>query len=132
MGGTTGAVHVDVLIVDDHDDTRTTLEMVLSSEGYRCATARSGGEALATLWTMPSTPRLILLDYSMPEGNAPDVLDALRADPTLARIPVVILSGDARAIGPGMDLGVQVVAKPCEPGLLLDVVGRFCPPPASG
>ncbi len=57
-------------------------------------TAGNGLEALAMLRgkTIPKERRLILLDLNMPKMNGIEFLEALRADPELAKTPVVVLT----------------------------------------
>lgn len=97
-----------VLVVDDDDDVRSELRDVLESENYVVLEARDGKEALETLraGTAPGI-RLIVLDLVMPCMSGWELVDLLRRDPTLRRIPVLVMSGmpvhgDASGIGATM------------------------------
>ena len=91
-----------VLVVDDDDAFRTALGEALSQHGYEVALAHNGAEALATLKT-ESPSDLILLDLSMPQMNGWEFRLQQRADPTLARIPVVVLTSNLEAQAAAID-----------------------------
>lgn len=84
-----------VLVVDDEDDVREALAALIERWGFEVVTAGSGREALETLPRL--RPRLVLLDLTMPDINGWSVRAAMLADPSLASIPVVLLSGVADA-----------------------------------
>src|SRR5688572_25347819 len=84
-----------VLVVDDDDDIREVIELALTKEGYRVATARDGRECLARL-RGSERPSLVLLDLMMPEMNGWAICRELAKDPELKAVPVVILTGDAQ------------------------------------
>jgi two-component system, OmpR family, KDP operon response regulator KdpE len=84
-----------ILIVDDDPDVRQAMQIRLKANAYDTCFA---GDAL-TSFTAATThaPDLILLDLGLPEGDGHSVLERLKDSPTLARIPVVVVSGrDAR------------------------------------
>jgi two-component system response regulator len=58
--------------------------------------AADGEEALAFLKRAGPPPDLVLLDLSLPKVDGFQVLEAMKADPVLRRIPVVVISGSAR------------------------------------
>jgi signal transduction histidine kinase len=67
----------DVLIVDDFADTLALYEALLSEDGHKVRTARSGAKALEMV--DESQPELVLLDVSMPGMDGVEVLRRLRA-----------------------------------------------------
>jgi len=79
-----------VLVVDDDADTRAALARTLASEGCRVAEAADGRAALEAL--EPATPDLILLDLVMPGMDGFEFLDALRAEPRFAGVPVIVVT----------------------------------------
>ena len=101
-----------VLVVEDDPSVRGLLQTLLSAEGYDVATASDG---LAGLVKASSRrPSLILLDLMMPDLGGIRVLEELRGDPTLAEVPVIVVTGKIDAV-PGMQeiLGEDsVFAKP--------------------
>src|SRR6185312_8268242 len=77
-----------VLVVDDDDAAHDILTSILGREGYRVLHARSGQEALSL--AREHRPDAITLDVMMPRIDGWSVLSALKADPELADIPVVM------------------------------------------
>ncbi len=84
----------NILVIDDDRASRRMLTHALSSAGYSCRESASGVEALETLHA--EVPSLLLLDFHMPELNGAEVLSRLRsdADPAIAQLPVIMLTGD--------------------------------------
>jgi len=80
-----------VLVVEDSKLLRTNSERILKKAGYLVVTAIDGMEALTV--ARESRPDLILLDMMLPKLDGPSVLQALKADPATARIPVVVVTG---------------------------------------
>ncbi|TMB26044.1 MAG: response regulator [Deltaproteobacteria bacterium] len=115
-----------VLVVDDDFDIREALSDVLASEGYSVLTAADGGEALERL-RGGVRPAVMLLDLMMPRVSGVEVIDALRKDESLSKIPVVVCSAN-RGYGPD-DLGVHdVLRKPVSVEELLEAVARAIRP----
>ena len=84
-----------VLVVDDDVDIRDALKDLLSDEGYRIAEAADGGAALDYLAANP-LPSLILLDWNMAPVNGAQFMDEFIKRPIAARVPVVLVTADAR------------------------------------
>jgi CheY-like chemotaxis protein len=80
-----------VLVVDDDLDLRTAVGEVLEEEGYRVAQADNGETALALL-RGGERPSLVLLDVMMPVLNGEQFLALQRTEPSIAEIPIVILT----------------------------------------
>ena len=89
-----------VLIVDDHPDSRRLIRRVLEAQGeYLIREAASGAEALADAHRSP--PDLIILDLMMPDMDGLEVIGRLKAQPQTANLPVIVvtakvLSGDEK------------------------------------
>jgi CheY-like chemotaxis protein len=114
---------VSVLVVDDDEETRDLLAVMLERAGYSVATACDGLEALAALRSI--RPRLILLDIQMPVMNGAEFREAQRRDPELIRIPTVVMTGSKEE--PILDVAVvDALAKPFPTSALLQILGRFC------
>jgi len=114
-----------VLVIDDEAAVRTLLRLNLEQEGYtvREAPDADTGVALAR----QSVPDLILLDIQMPNKDGWAVLTALRGDPVLCDVPVVMLTGiaDEATEWRARELGaVAYVTKPVATDDLVRVVGR--------
>jgi class 3 adenylate cyclase len=79
-----------VLVVDDRPESVQVISDLLAAEGYQVATAFTGQEALDSIrWRLPD---LVLLDLNMPMMNGYEVCERLKADPTTADIPVLMLT----------------------------------------
>lgn len=79
-----------VLIVDDEPSALTTLDAILAGDGYQLEYATSGIVALEKAELL--LPDLILLDVMMPGMNGFEVCRRLRATPTVAEVPIIILT----------------------------------------
>lgn len=117
-----------LLVIDDDHDILLSLQDVLEVEGYRVITASSGREALEYL-REGLRPDLILLDLMMPEVSGWAFRARQRADPALASIPVVVVSGQGLSAQQVSQLGVAgYLPKPVDLDMLLDTVARFTSP----
>jgi CheY-like chemotaxis protein len=121
----------NVLIVEDDADVREMLASLLSTEGFYAVSAEDGLEALHILRTVrhraPDVPCLVLLDLKMPRLGGNEFRRAQLGDPTVASVPVAVMSGVADIEQRAQDLGaVASVAKPIDVDVLLDVVRRYC------
>jgi adenylate cyclase len=79
-----------VLVVDDDPTVREIVRRYLEREGFDVATASSGREGLHLAREL--NPTAITLDISMPDLEGWTVLAALKGDPELSNIPVVLLT----------------------------------------
>lgn len=121
-----------ILVVDDDPDILEALSEILEAEGFEIRRARNGKEALDRL--EPDPPRLILLDLMMPVMDGWEFSQRMRQRPSVADIPVIVLSADRNVGNKAVDIGaVGHLAKPFELNDLLDMVRRALerPPPQS-
>lgn len=116
-----------ILIVEDHADIRRLIRMTLEFEPveiHEAPDAETGLRAARAL-----RPDLVLLDLMMPGGmDGLGLCRALRADPALAEVPVVVLSarGQASDRQAAMDAGANAyLVKPFSPMQLLDLAGAM-------
>lgn len=96
-----------VLVVDDDQDMSSFLAHMLRNEGMRADTAADGSAALARV--MASPPDLVMLDVLMPGPSGFDVCRRLKADPSTALIPVVLITalGDSESRVRGIEAGAD-------------------------
>lgn len=114
-----------ILLVDDHEDNRFALMMVLEREGYRALGAENGLRAVEI--AREELPDLIVMDLAMPVMDGREAMLALRRDERTAGIPIVLLTAmalsidRARLVSEGFD---GLLVKPCMPPVLLAEVRR--------
>jgi CheY-like chemotaxis protein len=115
-----------VLVVDDDADIREAIRDVLSDEGYETIEAANGQAALDYLRANPAPP-LILLDWNMTPINGPQFMAEAAKDPALARIPVVLLTADAKAPDKSKSHGFAgYLAKPVSLDALFALMSLYC------
>src|SRR6185295_18948475 len=85
-----------ILIVDDHQDSREAMAEIVRSEGHTYHEASNGREALDWLLAQSELPCMILLDLRMPVMAGWDFMDALRQEPRLADIPMIVVSATVK------------------------------------
>lgn len=104
---------IDILLIDDDDaDVLLTRRLLNENQLHRSLTvAGDGWEALAMLrgeegFKKIPRPDLIILDLNMPKLNGRETLTALKSDPNLKGIPVIVLSTSdaAKDVGDSYDL----------------------------
>ncbi len=110
-----------VLIVDDEPNIVISLEFLMKREGFEVSVARDGEEGLAAI--QAGHPDLVVLDVMMPKRNGYEVLEAVRADPSLAGVRILMLTAKGRPAESekGLDLGADAyMAKPFSTRELVD------------
>lgn len=77
-------------VIDDDPRALEIVRATLEPHGWRVATFTRGAEALRSMATL--APTVVLVDLLMPDTDGFAVIDALRADPSTAAVPVVVLT----------------------------------------
>ena len=114
---------IKILVIEDDEQTRENLQIILDMEGYEVSSAPNGREGLAL--ARQHRPQLIVCDVSMPEMDGHDVLRQLRGDAQTADIPFIFLTaqGERHQQRAGMNLGADdYLCKPLEAEDLLAAV----------
>ena len=107
-------LHRKVLIVDDEFIEREMLGAMLK-DLYEIGYAGNGREALDIVGNEKATLSLIILDLHMPELDGYSVLEALKADNEMRRIPVIVLTSEKEAEVKSLQLGAaDFITKPYE------------------
>ena len=83
-----------VLVVDDELDMRTFVATLLETSGYKPLSAEDGVQGLEM--ARRDKPSLIILDIMMPRESGITMYRALKSDPALKDIPVIMLSALAK------------------------------------
>ena len=114
-----------VLVIDDDASQRELMARFLAREGFGARAASDGASGIAMARTL--RPRAILLDVMMPGMDGWSVLSALKADPDLADIPVVMITFVSER-GLALSLGAaEYVMKPVQWERFKQVMDRFRP-----
>jgi two-component system OmpR family response regulator len=120
-----------ILIVDDDPDVRLGLHVRLKANHYDVIFAADGMESIAQ--ARKQMPDLIILDLGLPAGDGFSVLERLKANDSLALIPVIVVS--ARDLNTNMDRALKAGAKaflqkPVDNAELLKVIRQALGEPA--
>ncbi|MFA6470271.1 MAG: response regulator [Bacteroidota bacterium] len=113
-----------ILVVDDERDLREVIKDILTDAGYEVFLAENGIHGLGLAKSV--LPDLILCDIQMPSMNGYDLLNAVKIDPDMGKIPFVFMTGVN--VGPydlrkGMDLGADdYLTKPFSTDELISAV----------
>ncbi|OLP18104.1 adenylate cyclase [Leptolyngbya sp. 'hensonii'] len=84
-----------ILMVDDNADVRSYVADVLRRAGYEVCMARNGAEGFNV--ARAETPHLIVTDLMMPLVSGLDMIQMIRAEPSLTGVPIVLLTAKADA-----------------------------------
>jgi CheY-like chemotaxis protein len=115
-----------ILVVDDDEDIRDVVSLILQGCGYQTVGAFDGQDALDKLRGSAGAPAVILLDLMMPRLSGFEFATAIRTRPELQRVPIVLLSGDTRSRETAASLrAAACLAKPVDLNDLLTTVRRF-------
>ena len=79
-----------ILLVEDNEDARETLAVLLRARGHTVSGVPNGREALAQILT--DLPDVVLLDLLMPEMDGPSFLEVVRSYLRIQSLPVVVLT----------------------------------------
>ncbi len=111
-----------VLIIDDSDDSRVLLTQLIEESGYRVYTAGSGEGGVSA--ALDHRPDLIVLDLLMPEMDGLETLQRIRAHPSVALTPVIVVSAVAAEYQSRLPGAVEVLEKPVAREALTDAIDR--------
>ncbi|MEX0762488.1 MAG: response regulator [Dehalococcoidia bacterium] len=106
-----------ILVVDDQDEIREALVVILEDEGHEVLEAESGHKALEL--SHASHPDVVLLDIAMPEMDGLETLRRLKADAVTRGIAVIMVTAqsDRHNLVTAVQLGVRdYITKPWESG----------------
>jgi CheY-like chemotaxis protein len=116
-----------ILVVDDSDDVRSFLVLLLEqSGGYKTLEAGTGVEAVEK--AISEKPDLILMDIKLPDISGFDATKAIKNNPGAAQIPIVAFSAlfsvewKQKALKAGM---VAYLQKPIKLQLLMETIEKF-------
>jgi CheY-like chemotaxis protein len=112
-----------ILVVEDDVCELDALTDLLEASGYSVQKAQNGQEALIEAKDRP--PGMILLDLSMPVMDGWEFMRQQRREPTIADIPVVVITALVSAVPAGAK---ALVTKPINVNRLMSLVEKYCAP----
>lgn len=117
-----------MLLVDDNELTLGLLRMIIESAGHRCATARSGADAL--VYCDVRRPSAVVTDLSMPGLDGGTLARWFKA--RYPSVPLFLVTGHDLhdpAVTRLRSTFDEILTKPYDPDRLLDALARYLPPP---
>lgn len=102
-----------ILIVDDEPDIRYLIRLIFEGAGHRVMEASNG--AIGLKYVKETRPDLVTTDVMMPVMGGLKLIEWMRSDPTIAKIPILAISGNAE-LATAAD---RVLSKPFDPAALL-------------
>jgi CheY-like chemotaxis protein len=122
-----------LILVDDDHGHREIPEIMLRLAGYQVDSCPDAACALSRLREAPGGYQGLLIDVRMPEMDGLSVIRALRSQEATARLPILILSAQARPedIAEGLAAGAdRYLTKPYTRPQLLEAIAALLPPSA--
>ena len=126
MSNLAETVRPQILLAEDEEHIAKLVAFKLEREGYEVTIARNGKEAIDRLLLKPW--KLLILDVMMPICDGWQVLKQARATPSLASVPVVMLTAKSyqQDMANAAELGAtQFIKKPFEPAHLAAAVRKL-------
>lgn len=119
-----------ILIAEDDDTLRGILVEKLTQSGFIVVPAENGEIALDTLHARPVD--MLLLDIIMPKKNGMEVLEEMHKDPSLSKIPVVVISNSGQPVemDRAKELGARdfLVKAVFDPREVLEKIAKYLGP----
>jgi CheY-like chemotaxis protein len=112
-----------LLLVDDEPDLLAVSHLILSGEGYDVHCASNGAEALERV--KQRVPDLVITDWMMPLTGGAELCRHLRAQPDLARVPILVHTSVLLPANDG-NAWNACLQKPVPVQLFITTVGRLC------
>ena len=113
MSQADGESHTDrsILVVEDSDEIRDLLGLVLEEEGYRVVSLKDGREVVETARSLQ--PVLVTLDLALPGKDGWAIARELQQDPETVNIPILVISAYTRELDAPLRRQVaRVISKP--------------------
>ena len=111
------------LIVEDEFDISIVFSRALQAAGFETEVIRNGGTAME--WLSSSRPDIVILDLNLPRVGGQEILQYIRADARLTKIPVIVATAYARLAEGVRDQADQVLFKPISFAQLRDLSARL-------
>jgi DNA-binding response OmpR family regulator len=113
---------LSILVVDDEFDIAELLAELLADRGHRVTTAING--ELARTLLAGNHCDLVITDLMMPIVGGIELIQGMRADPRLAKIPVIMISAQRDVAAVSRGLVQETLQKPFSPRVLYAAIDR--------
>jgi len=111
-----------IAVIEDDIPALDALTELLETNGYQVRQAHNGQEALEAIKSS-EPPALILLDLSMPVMDGWEFMRRQRLEPSIAHIPVVVITALVSAVPAGAK---ALISKPINVNRLMRLVQKYC------
>ncbi len=118
-----------VVLVEDEQQQRDILTMLLESEGYSVIGVESAESALAEFTSRPAS--MVITDVKLPDMDGFTLFEKIRSAPGSSSIPFIFITGynDPKTIDKVRSMqSVQYITKPFDLEQLVDIVKKSLPP----
>jgi len=115
-----------ILVVDDDRSMRASTLRLLIARGYTAIEAASATEAVQKAATL--APDVILMDLHLRNGSGLEAARQIKAQPSLANIPIIALTATPPEWDEKLQLFAAVLVKPCPTEQILSAVEGAAPP----
>lgn len=117
-----------VMVVDDNEDIRNLITLILKSESYEVLAVSSGAELMAEVKDF--SPQLVLLDIMMPHMSGFEALEAIRSLPDALQNSIPVLMITAKSMETDLDRAIELgansyIVKPFRAEALKEKVGSL-------
>lgn len=116
----------EILVIEDEDNIAVALDFLLTRDGHRHSRMATGAGALARI--RDTHPDLVLLDVMLPDVSGYQIVQDVRADPSLRGVRVLMMTARGSVVErrKGLALGADgFIAKPFELGELRAEMARL-------
>ena len=112
-----------ILLFEDEDDVRSSMEMILEKSGYIVKGCAEGGDVFSLISDFK--PDLILLDIKLEKEDGRDICRSIRQNDETAALPVIMVSGVPELYNAISDVGANdIVLKPFDEATLIQRIER--------
>ncbi len=118
---------ITVMVIDDEVHILRLIDRMLATRGFKVVGASNGEQALALMKDPETRPDIITCDVAIPDMDGFEILQAIKSDPDLADIPVIMLTamGQMRDASRAKELGASdYITKPFSTMSLIDILQR--------
>lgn len=116
-----------ILMIDDEEICLLSMELLLLDSNYSLITTNTGKKGLEYIKNNSDIIDLILLDLMLPDVYGLEILEILKTDPTLKKIPIILQTGsfDEKDIQKALELGVtECIRKPYKKNSIVKAIAK--------